>query len=184
MRLDRSSIIPVVLSISGLALISIAVSGGAEAQSNPTPPAGSTPTKPAAPSKAPPSKEGASTPEAGKPAPDPNVPEKEFTVMLANGSKIKCTVFPNPKWPGKIVRLDPQIPWTQVNLHSVALKSMWEIFGQQKGSFRVEDGQMVARQELGTSIVVYKLRTGGRFCVFPMRNEKTRTYADVRVWIE
>jgi len=156
---------------------------------SPAIPAGpETPTKPATP----PSKAGGSKAASQKapaaaekaPAADPNVPEKEFTVTFMSGPKVKATIFPNPTRPGKVVRFDPPVPQTDVNLHSVSLKSMWEIYGPQRGSFKMEDGRLEPRADLNTNIMVYRLKTGAKFCVSPVRDDTAKTFSSIKVWME
>ena len=141
------------------------------------PPAKSAPPSKAAASKAPAAKEKA-------PPADPNVPEKEFTVTAMNGTKVKCVVYPNPNWPGKIVRFDPYLPQTENNVFSASLNSMWEIYGRQRGTFNMNDGSLSQRSGLPGNIVVYKLRSGGKFCVYAVRDDKSKSLVEIKVWME
>jgi hypothetical protein len=131
----------------------------------------------AAPAKAPPAK-------AKAPAADPNVAEKEFTVTLMTGAKMKCTVYPNPDWVGKIVRFEPAMEPKENNVFSAALNSMWEIYGRQQGAFTIQDGSLSSREGLAGQVIVYKLRTGRKFLVYPIRDDKTKTLTGMRVWME
>ncbi|MBI3450832.1 MAG: hypothetical protein HY049_18200 [Acidobacteria bacterium] len=131
----------------------------------------------AAPSKAPATKSKA-------PATDPNAPEKQFAATIASGTRVQVSVFPNLHWPGKIVRFDPFIPKTDANIHSLALNSMWEIYGRQRGSFQQSDATISSRPDLG-AIIVYHLRSGSKFCVYPVSSdEKGTTLAALKVWME
>jgi hypothetical protein len=122
--------------------------------------------------------------KAKAPAPDPNVPDKEFSFTIASGAKIKATIYPNRDWPGKVVRFDPYFPRTDVNLHSAALNSMWEIYGRQRGSFQASDASVSSNPKLG-AIVVYRLKTGAKFCVYPVSSdEKGTQLAAIKVWME
>jgi len=163
-------------------LILIAAPGaGAQTSSKSTEPSKSTAPK-AAPSKAAPSK--AQAEKAKKPVADPSVPEKEFGVTLASGGKIKVKVFPNLSWPGKVLRFDPYVPKTDVNIHSLALNSMWEVYGRQRGSFQIADASVSTREHLG-AIVVYAMKTGSKFCVYPVSSdEKGNMLAALKVWME
>jgi len=117
-------------------------------------------------------------------APDPNHPEKEFGVTLANGTKIKVSVFPNPDWPGKVLHFGPYFPKTDANVFSIALNAMWEIYGRQRGSFRSSDASAAYREHIG-SIIVYRLSSGAKFCVYPISSdEKGSSLAMMKVWME
>lgn len=119
-----------------------------------------------------------------KPPADPNVPEKEFTITAMNGTKIKCTVFPNPSFPGKIVRFDPYLPQTENNIYSASLNSMWEIYGRQRGTFNLNDATLSTRSGLPGNIVVYKLKSGAKFCVYAVRDDKSKSLVEIKVWME
>ena len=118
------------------------------------------------------------------PPPDPNVPEKTFALTLPNGTKVQAKVFPNLAWPGKIIHFDPYFPRTDGNMHAVALNSMWEIYGRQRGSFQLQDASISSRPKIG-AIIVYALKSGSKFCVYPVStDEKGTTLAAIKVWIE
>ena len=122
--------------------------------------------------------------KAKAPAPDPNVPEKTFTLTIPNGTKVQAKVFPNRDWPGKIIHFDPFVSKTDANMHSVALNSMWEIYGRQRGSFQAKDASISSRPKIG-AIIVYALRTGAKFCVYPVNSdEKGTMLAAMKVWME
>jgi hypothetical protein len=126
----------------------------------------------------------ASSTKEKAPPPDPNVPEKTFALMLPNGTKVQAKVFPNHAWPGKIIHFDPYFPRNDGNLHSVALNSMWEIYGRQRGSFQIQDASISSRPKIG-AIIVYALKSGSKFCVYPVStDEKGMTLAAIKVWIE
>lgn len=112
--------------------------------------------------------------------------EKVFTVMLVNGKKIKLSVFPNPRGPEKIIKFETPIPKNDPNLYACALKAMWEIYGTQKGSFKMEDASIVQRKDVpGGSFIAYKIKTGGRFCTYPTADEMTpKEMKGMVVWME
>jgi len=126
----------------------------------------------------------ASAPKTKAPPPDPNVPEKTFALTLPNGTKVQAKVFPNRDWPGKILHFDPFFPRTDGNMQAVALNSMWEIYGRQRGSFRAQDASISSRPRIG-AIIVYALKTGAKFCVYPVSSdEKGTMLAAIRIWME
>lgn len=164
-------------------LLSIVVAGSVCAQAGEKAPA---PAKSPAASSAPktaPAAKAAPAKEKSEPV-DPTVMEKEFTITLTNGTKIKCQIFPNAERPGKIVKFDPAIPASDAALHNASLNSMWQVFGPKRGSFRPEDASIVERPDLNTRIVVYKIKTGAKFCVYPTRDDATKTYKAIKVWME
>jgi hypothetical protein len=165
-----------------LVLLAAAIGSGSILISAPdVPPSSKAAAPAAAPAKAAPS---SAAGKVQKPRADPNVPEKEFGVTLANGAKIKVTSFPNLSWPGKVLRLDPLVPKTDANLHALALNSMWEVYGRQRGSFQIADASVSTREHLG-AIVVYALKTGAKFCVYPVSSdEKGTLLAALKVWME
>jgi hypothetical protein len=175
MRMSPRAIAPAVIAAFALAAILPA------AAQTPPAPSKSAPYK-TAPGKAAPSK--APAPKEKAPAADPNVAEKEFTITAQNGTKIKVTVFPNLTKPGKIIRFDPYLPQTETNLFSASLNAMWEIFGRQRGAFTVQDGSLSTREGYPGSVVVYKLKTGAKFCAYPIRDEKSKSLVSMKVWME
>jgi hypothetical protein len=137
------------------------------------------------PAKQPPSKSAPPSKEApSKPPADPNVPEKEFSITAMNGTKVKCTVFPNTAYPGKIVRFDPYLPQTENNIYSAALNSMWEIYGRQRGTFNMNDASLSTRSGIPGNVLVYKLRSGAKFCVYAVRDDKSKSLIEIKVWME
>jgi len=146
------------------------------------PPAKAPPSK-AAPPKAAPSKAPAAKEKESAPV-DPNVPEKDFTITAMDLAKIKCTIYPNVNWPGKIVRFEPSLTQAEMNILIAAQHSMWQIYGQQSGSFKLQDASLTTREPLVGNVIAFKLKSGRKFLVYPTRDKEGKGLTHMRVWME
>jgi len=146
------------------------------------PPSTPAPSK-AEPSKAPPSEAPAAKEEKAEPG-DPNTPEKDFTITAMDLTKIKCTIYPNVNWPGKIVRFEPSLTQAEMNILIAAQHSMWQIYGQQSGSFKLQDASLTTREPLVGNVIAFKLKSGRKFLVYPTRDKEGKSLTHMRVWME
>jgi hypothetical protein len=114
----------------------------------------------------------------------PNDPEKTFTALVPPKTKITVGVFPNYRYKGKILRFDKAVGRTDANLHMLAQKAMWEVYGRQRGHFGREDMSVGVNEEMGKH-VVFKLKGGrGKFCVFPLMDDAGKNLKGMNVWME
>ncbi|HXI04705.1 MAG TPA: hypothetical protein VNI57_16140, partial [Candidatus Saccharimonadales bacterium] len=78
---------------------------------------------------------------------------------------------------------NPSVGKTDTNIFPIAQQAMWEIYGRQRGFFGPRDVGRSTRENLG-AIVVYKLSTGGKLCLFPLLDDNGKDLRGMFIWLE
>jgi hypothetical protein len=112
--------------------------------------------------------------------------EKQFSFPTPGSVTTKALVFADERnRERKVVIFEPFVRRSDGDLYHAALESLWNIYGKKRGLFQLEEARTEHHPSLGGSSICWPIYNPKQsFCVFPMKDSRSRNIFAMIVWIK